>query len=303
MAEFFASFIGNGVFWGGNYLKVESFGGNMDIQVLEGKGWINGYIYFNKDAPKVMSLEPAHLTLPRIDAVVLRLDLTEQKRAITAEIKTGVPANHPVVPALQRDKAIWELKLAEIRVNANVSEIYAANIIDYRLKTEECGVVTNFVPNGFNLDNIFNQYLSQLERRMSTWDATKQRQANDWNAQMAQQDTEFHNTFDAKRSEIDAWYASIKSNMETLKTFDFDNIAELKGCTKKTMFPANGSIIERIFVTASNKTVATRTTIFNEDGSIGVNHKVYKEDGATILKDSTIKTTFGADDSIDEGVV
>ena len=289
LAEYFSSFVGNGVFFGGNYLKVEPVGGNMDITVATGKGWINGYYYANKDAAKTLTVPAAHLTLARIDAVVLRLDLRDEKRLIEAVIKQGTEATEPVAPTLQRDNAMWELKLAEIRVNANVTQIQASNITDYRLNSTACGIVTNFVPNDFTYDSIFNQYTSELQNRMNAWDATKSQQQTDWQNQMQTQQT----TFNGKMTEIDTWYANMQANIKAIQNFDFDNTAEMNGSTKQTIFESDGSITENIFITSSNLMVAKRRTVFNSNGSISITNIVYKEDGATPLKQSTSTTTFG----------
>ena len=298
LAEYFSSFVGNGVFFGGNYLKVNPYGGNMDVTVATGKAWINGYYYANKDAAKTLTLEPAHLTMPRIDAIVLRCDLRESVRAVVAVVKTGTPSNSPVVPTLQRDDAMWELKLAEVRVNANVKEIFAANITDYRLNSDACGIVTNFVPNGFTYDDIFDQYVSELDLRMKEWDSTKASQASQWQSQMETQEQEFN----AQMTEIEQWYATVKANISALQTFDFDNTAEMNGSTKKTTFQTNGNVLEEIFITTNNKKVARRETLFQSNGSVVVNCIVYDEDGESALKQSSSTTTFGAD-SVSEVIV
>ena len=284
LAEYFANFVGSGVFFGGKYLKVEPFGGNMDIQVLEGRGFINGYYYANKSAPKVMTLEPSHLTLSRIDRVVLRLDLQEEKRAVTAEIVKGMPSNNPEVPALRRDNAVFELSLATVRVNASVTKIVDANILDTRLSAE-CGVVTHLVPNGFSLDTIFSQYKDSLEQRIREWETKKSQQAADWQGQMTSQ----QQTFNRKTNEIDDWYADIRANISKLQTFDFDNLVGVPGCKRVSVKEGSG-FRETIQTTAGNKKVAERVTAKTVSGFTET-IKIYEEDGVSIMKTFTITTT------------
>ncbi|MDM9849273.1 hypothetical protein QVB36_21720, partial [Clostridioides difficile] len=71
--EYFASFIGNGVFPNpsSNLQVVDN--NNMTITVKKGKGWINGAIYINTD-DLVINIDPADGILNRIDRVVLRFD-------------------------------------------------------------------------------------------------------------------------------------------------------------------------------------------------------------------------------------
>lgn len=299
LAEYFASFVGNGVFFGGNYLKVEPFGGNMDIQILEGKGFINGYYYANKDAPKVITLEPSHLTLPRIDRVVLRLDLRDEKRAVTAEAVIGTPANTPIAPVLCRDNAMYEVSLATVRVNASVSEIKLSNIVDTRLGVE-CGIVTHLVPNGFTMDSLFNQYSGSLTDRMNEWETQKNWQNKNWQNQMTAQ----QQTFEGKANNIDAWYSDIRSNIAKLQSFDFDNIAALPGCVRVTVKTGNG-FLETIKNTANNKKVAERITI-KVSTSYTETINVFMEDGINIMKSfviTTAKTAEGTKETVVGGVV
>ena len=37
-------------------------------------------------------------------------------------------------------------------------------------------------------------------------------------------------------TEIENWYTEVKVDITKLQSFDFDNLAELKGTTKKTSF-------------------------------------------------------------------
>lgn len=114
---------------------------------------------------------------------------------------------------------------------------------------------------------------------------------NAWQAQMTSQE----NRFIQQKNTIDAWYASVITDIALLKTFDFDNISELIGSKKDTVFNANGTITEVILISASNKKVADRTSIFNANGTITVDLKVYADDGISILKQSSILTTFNPD--------
>lgn len=141
-AEYFASFIGNGVF------PVPSTGlqvlisSGMDVIVKTGKAWINGYFY-NNTSDHTITIATADGQLNRIDRVVVRWDLTN--RTITAAVKSSAFSASPSVPALQRDADIYELALADIYVGAGVTAITQGNITDLRLDTSVCGVVAAVV--------------------------------------------------------------------------------------------------------------------------------------------------------------
>ena len=141
-AEYFASFIGNGVFpVPSTSLKVVA-GSGMAVAVKTGKAWINGYFYYNtSDLP--VTLATADGVLNRIDRIVVRWDLTERK--ISVAVKSSTPATSPVAPALQRDADAYELCLADVLVGAGVTAISQANITDRRLDGSLCGVVAGVV--------------------------------------------------------------------------------------------------------------------------------------------------------------
>lgn len=141
-AEYFASFIGNGVF------PVPSTGlqvvvdNGMNLLLKAGKAWINGYFY-NNTSDLTITIGTADGQLNRIDRIVVRWDLTN--RIISAEVKSSAYSASPTAPALQRDADIYELALADVYVGAGVTAITQSNITDQRLNTSLCGVVAAVV--------------------------------------------------------------------------------------------------------------------------------------------------------------
>lgn len=141
-AEYFASFIGNGVF------PVPSTGlqvvvdNGMNLSLKAGKAWINGYFY-NNTSDLTITIGTADGQLNRIDRIVVRWDLTN--RIISAEVKSSTYSASPTAPALQRDADIFELALADVFVGAGVTAITQSNITDQRLNTSLCGIVAAVV--------------------------------------------------------------------------------------------------------------------------------------------------------------
>lgn len=141
-AEYFASFIGNGVF------PVPSTGlqvvvdNGMNLLLKAGKAWINGYFY-NNTSDLTITIGTADGQLNRIDRIVVRWDLTN--RIISAEVKPSAYSASPTAPALQRDADIYELALADVYVGAGVTAITQSNITDRRLNTSLCGIVAAVV--------------------------------------------------------------------------------------------------------------------------------------------------------------
>lgn len=155
-AEYFASFIANGVFPNPatNLQVVANVPGNMAVRVKSGLGWINGY-YCNNDGDYSLTLSPANGTLPRVDAVVLRW--SRSNRSISLEVKTGVAASSPSAPTLERSADNYELMLASISVVAGATSIAQANITDKRPDSTVCGWVKGVVDQ-IDTTDLFAQY-------------------------------------------------------------------------------------------------------------------------------------------------
>lgn len=156
-AEYFASFIGNGVFpIPSNGLQVEA-NGSAGIVLRAGRAWINGYFYFNTDDLN-MELNTADGVLNRIDRIVIRWDLTT--RTISAVVKSYAPSNNPTAPALQRDADAYELCLADVYVRAGSTAVLQSDITDQRYNSSLCGIVTGTVDqiDASALSKQFNDY-------------------------------------------------------------------------------------------------------------------------------------------------
>ena len=141
-AEYFASFIGNGIFpVPSTGLQVVA-GSGMNVTVRAGKAWINGYFYQNT-GDLTVQLATADGQLNRIDRIVVQWNLTN--RTITTKVKSSGFSASPSAPAVQRDADIFELVLADVFVAAGVTAITQSRITDQRLNTSICGVVAAVV--------------------------------------------------------------------------------------------------------------------------------------------------------------
>ena len=141
-AEYFASFIGNGIFpVPSTGLQVVA-GSGMNVTVRAGKAWINGYFYQNT-GDLTVQLATADGQLNRIDRIVVQWNLTN--RTITTRVKSSGFSASPSAPAVQRDADIFELVLADVFVAAGVTAITQSRITDQRLNTSLCGVVAAVV--------------------------------------------------------------------------------------------------------------------------------------------------------------
>lgn len=159
-ARYFASFIGNGIFpTPSTNLQVTADGTTMNIILKQGKAWINGYFYENTE-DLILSIDVADGVLNRIDRVVVRLDFIN--REIKTYVKKGAFASSPVTPNLTRNADMYELGIADIRINKGVTKIVQADITDLRQNNNYCGLVAGVVQQ-IDTTNLFTQFQSSFD--------------------------------------------------------------------------------------------------------------------------------------------
>ena len=134
-ARLLASFLSNGLF---SFDMCEVLAGTgMKATVQTGACMIEGrYGYIV--SPETVTFDPADAT-PRIDTVVLQLNLGTDVRTIRTRVHKGVASGSPSAPALSRDNTVWELGLADVLIPANSTAIAQSRITDTRLNTNRCG--------------------------------------------------------------------------------------------------------------------------------------------------------------------
>jgi hypothetical protein len=122
-----------------NQLAVTADGSGMVVSAASGRAQVTGFFYEN-DAALALTIAAADATNPRIDTVVLRLDRAANSTALA--VLTGTPAASPVPPALTQTDALYELPLADVRVNAAVGVINAGDVTDRRTFTSNANKVS-----------------------------------------------------------------------------------------------------------------------------------------------------------------
>lgn len=193
-AQYFANFIGNGVYPNpSNGMQIVA-NSDMKVTVSEGYCFINGY--FGMSENDELTLEPADEALTRIDRIVARLNI--QDRTITPAIKKGTPASMPVAPSVERNSNIYEIALADITIPKNLNIITQANITDVRLNKEVCGIVTGIIEQ-VDTSTLFEQY--------STWFNEMKNEAesnySDW----------FNGFTEPSEEEFTNWFNNIKDQL------------------------------------------------------------------------------------------
>ena len=160
--EYFEKFLSTGVYFGNyknygdNSMKVTADGG-LNIKVAKGAGNIKG-ADFENDSDRIFTLERP-VSGNRVDRVVVKFDTTLATRATQLYIKEG----DGTTPAeLQRNENIYEICLAEVTVKSTTN-ITDADIVDKRLNSELCGIVTSLISiDGEELYERFQDYIDEI---------------------------------------------------------------------------------------------------------------------------------------------
>ena len=125
----------------------------LSVRVAAGKCFINGYAGY-ADGTDILTLQYGG-ALPRIDRIVIRLDLAA--RNIYPAVITGTAAQSPVPPDIVRKGALFDLGIAKISIAANASAVTQAQITDTRPDSEVCGFVKGVVDQ-IDVTDLFAQY-------------------------------------------------------------------------------------------------------------------------------------------------
>lgn len=134
--------VGNGVFPNPSTQLQVRAGSGMNVIVGAGSGWINGHKMINT-SDLTLAVTSSDAILNRIDAVIFYVDFDQREMGI--EVKTGTLAATPVAPALIRNNSRYELCLAQITVNKQITAITAAMITDTRGNSNLCGYVQGLI--------------------------------------------------------------------------------------------------------------------------------------------------------------
>ena len=209
-ASYFACFIGNGVFLGqGRDLQVTAATpAAMSVNLLAGRAWINGY-WYSTDTTIPLSLELSDAVNPRIDSIILRYDISA--RAITAEVITGTPSASPVAPSLVRNADYYDLKLAEIRVNAGAITIAPSMITDTRPNSDVCGWVSGLIDQ-VDTTALFEQFQAALNEFIANetttfaeWSANQRSSYESW---AADEQADFEAWESAQQTAVSSWIST-----------------------------------------------------------------------------------------------
>ena len=278
-ANYFRGFITDGVRNLGTNLQITEKE-DMILQMNAGRANIQGYWYIQEEDDDgeyiEIELDESHDQYDRIDRVVLRLDRNITKRRISLIALRGTASESPIAPDMTRDETVYDICLAEVYVKANATKITRSNITDTRPDEAKCGIINSIL----GLDS--SVWQKQFDDFMASLNTT-------FNEYLDKAYDSLKEIFDEQMNEIEAWFISVKTDITRLQSFNFDNLAELNGCTRTTT-KSGSTITEKIFITLNNTMVAQRVTT-KSGSTITEKVIVYERNGTDIMKQAEITTT------------
>lgn len=158
----FDGIITDGVFGNiGKRFQVTQTGG-MTVNIGTGKARLH-QIFVENDANLLLTIPQSDVLLNRIDSIVVHVDKTVNGRVGNIVVKKGVPSQNPVIPLLENDGQIYEMPIANIKVNANVNKITASDI-QYLVGRDTTPLITAPMQT-VNVES----YVGKMEGQFSDW--------------------------------------------------------------------------------------------------------------------------------------
>jgi hypothetical protein len=115
--------------------------GDLTVTVQAGRAMLDCH-YLENDAPLTLTLS-AGGTQDRVDAIIMRLDMSE--RTCSIYVKEGTPSAAPVRPSVLRLDNTKEWMLAWVYVPKQATAITQSGVYDMRGNTSVCGWVTGLI--------------------------------------------------------------------------------------------------------------------------------------------------------------
>lgn len=197
-ADYFSSFIGNGVFLNANSdgLKVVAKTG-LTVTVKAGRAFIDGYYYHLTENMDV-TLQANNTSSAVNRMIVCELNLTDRQITVKARDGQQTPINNGT---------IHELVLAVVNVGAGVSSISNSVISDMRPNKTYCGFVEAVVK---NVD--FTSLYNQMQTSFNEWfDEVKDQLTTDVAGNLQSQ-------IDALESYVNTQVNGLHSDIQNVKT-------------------------------------------------------------------------------------
>lgn len=199
ISSMFEGLLSDGVFESVDNAFIVTPSSGLTLSIGSGRAWVKNK-WAKNDANITITLNPAHVTLNRYTAIVLRNDFTT--RDITLEMIDGENASSPTKPSIVRNASMYDLCLAYVYVGAGATNITQANITDMRPDNTVCGWVTGLIQQ-VDTSQLFLQYQTAYEEffeQLESWKDT--------------QETDFGSWETAQKTAFDTWFAALTEKLQ-----------------------------------------------------------------------------------------
>lgn len=199
ISSMFEGLLSDGVFERVDNAFIVTPSSGLTLSIGSGRAWVKNK-WAKNDANITITLNPAHVTLNRYTAIVLRNDFTT--RDITLEMIDGANASSPTKPSIVRNASMYDLCLAYVYVGAGATNITQANITDMRPDNTVCGWVTGLIQQ-VDTSQLFLQYQTAYEEffeQLESWKDT--------------QETDFGSWETAQKTAFDTWFAALTEKLQ-----------------------------------------------------------------------------------------
>lgn len=206
--------VGNGVFPNPSTQLQVRAGTGMQVIVAAGEGWINGHKLVNT-ADMQIAIDSADALLNRIDRIIFYADFSSRSMGI--EVKKGTSATNPTAPALVRNTTRYEMGLATVRVNKQITGIVQSMITDTRADSSVCGWVAGLIQQVdtsqlfVQWQTAYSNYYNQSTSEFDNWRNTQETNFETWEDEQV---TDFESWEASRQAQFEAWLQTLTQQLQ-----------------------------------------------------------------------------------------
>lgn len=190
-------------------------GTGMAVNIGTGRAWFKRKWIYNSSAYSI-SLDAASSN-PRIDTVVLAVDLrTSQRRAFFSVVK-GTPASNPSRPAMPTTTDVYYMPLAYIKIPAGATSITQSNITN-AVGSSATPYVTGILQ-VTSIENLTAQWEDQWNGWHNDWDAEVDNYRSMINDDMNDLSRRYQSALSDINADVARVYAERQTAIQDISTF------------------------------------------------------------------------------------
>lgn len=213
LSSIFDGIIEDGVFASIGDVFAVTWISDVTVRIGTGRAWFNHTWMWN-DSAYQLTLPASHVSLPRIDAIVIEVNHEESMRAVNFKVVQGTPSNNPLAPVMKNESKIHQYPIAYVSRAANTSVISNSDITA-KVGTTLCPYVTGPLE-VHDISVWVNQWQSQFNDVKSDFEEGSE-------ALLNQFETKLNNSFSGFTTNANALLATYTSDLNANLT-EYDNV-------------------------------------------------------------------------------